>query len=101
MTTEELCAYKQLTALHYELEQKVKRGGSAEDKQKLREVNRRLGKISSFILECSDPLIKQMLILKFTKFLSWEAVAAKVGGYNSADSCRMLVLRYIGRENRK
>lgn len=100
MLLEELYAYKELTALNYELEQKIKQGDS-DCKPQLREVKQKLGKISDFILGCEDPLIKEIMLLRFTRFMSWESIAAKIGGYNSAGSCRMLVLRYVGRENRK
>ena len=97
MLLEELYAYKQLVALNYELEQQIKQGGGAYCKQQLKDVKRKLGKISDFILGCSDPLIKEIMILRFTRFMSWESIAAKIGGYNSGGSCRMLVIRYVSR----
>ena len=97
----ELENYGELTAMHYELQQSLANGGGVEERRKLKEVNRKLGRISSFILGCNDPLIKELLILRFTRFLSWEEIARRIGGYNSAGSCRMLVIRYINRENKK
>ena len=97
MTISELEEYKNLTAIYYELQQ----SSSEETKAELKRVKRRLAAISDFILSCQDPMIKQLMLLRFTRFLSWDKIAISLGGLNSADGCRMMVYRYINRENRK
>ena len=99
MTIKELEEYGKLTALYYEFSESQLELTESEKKE-FRSVKRKLFKISDFILSCKDPLIKQLMILKFFRFMSWESISKIVGGYNSADSCRMLIIRYINRENK-
>ena len=101
MTVTELNKYGELAVKYWEL--KALCGNKEADNdilQQIKNVDYRLSKINSFISGCPDPFIKEMMIYKFTQMLSWESVANKIGGYNSAGSCRMLVNRYIERYNR-
>ena len=100
MTIKELEEYGRLTSVYYEFS-KLQLDLEEADKKQFKEVKRQLAKISDFILSCKDPLIKRLMVLRFFRFLSWEEIATEVGGYNSAGSCRMLVIRYISRENKK
>lgn len=42
-----------------------------------------------------DKLIASMMYHRFIKLRTWYQVAYDVGGNNTADSCRMAVLRYV------
>ena len=102
MTIKELENYSKLAAEYWQIERRIRIGESlVDDKRRLREVDSRLSDITAFILGCSDPLIKKCMLHKFIELKSWEEVAIIVGGYNSAGSCRMLVIRYLNRENKK
>jgi hypothetical protein len=102
MTIKELENYSKLTAEYWQIERRIQKGnGLDDDKRRLKEVNKRLSVISDFILGCSDPVIKACMIHKFIELKRWEEVAISIGGYNSGDSCRMLVIRYLNRENKK
>ena len=47
----------------------------------------------SFVLERDDPLLRQIIILRFIDGKSWFKVAEEVGGDVSADGCRMIFNR--------
>lgn len=102
MTIRELEEYGKLAGEYWHIQRNLQQGaGGVDEKRRLKEVNRRLSAISDYILGCSDPLIRELMLHKFIELKSWEEVAMCVGGYNSSGSCRMLVMRYIGRENKK
>ena len=48
-----------------------------------------------FISSLEDPLLRQIIILRFVDGKSWFKVAESIGGYATADSCRM----YFNRAN--
>lgn len=101
MTLKELNSYGELAIKNFEIEERLRNNkGTMEDKKQLKKVKHKLHNISSFILNCPDPFINQVMLLKFSQGLSWEAVAKTVSGYNSADSIRQLVNRYILRSNK-
>lgn len=102
MTIRDLDEYGKLASEHYQVERRIQKGEvSSEERRRFKEIGKKLSAISNFILDCKDPLIKKCMLHKFIELKSWEEVAASVGGYNSAGSCRMLVIRYLNRENRK
>ena len=102
MTIRELEEYGKLTGEYWQIERRIQKGEAlSDDKRRLKEISKKLSAISDFILGCKDPLIKNCMLHKFIKQKSWEDVASSVGGYNSAGSCRMLVIRYLNRENKK
>lgn len=47
----------------------------------------------SFVLKLDDPLLRQIIILRFIDGKSWFKVAEEVGGDVSADGCRMIFNR--------
>ena len=51
--------------------------------------------MDEYIENVDDSLIRQILILRYAKGLSWEHVATGVGGNNTADSVRMLHNRFL------
>lgn len=57
-------------------------------------------KINEFILSVDDAQLRQIMYLRFIKRLSWQAVAMRVGGNNTADSVRKRCSRYL-RKNEK
>lgn len=102
MTFYELGKYGELSGEHWQIQRRIQQGkGQPDDKSRLKQLSRRLVAISDFISDCSDPLVRECMKHKFIEQKSWEEVAMSVGGYNSAGSCRMLVIRYLNRENKK
>lgn len=48
-----------------------------------------------FIDACEDVTVNQAMYYRFLKGNSWDAVAATLGGYNSAEGIRKMVERYL------
>ena len=69
----------------------------AKTAQCLHERNR----LERYIAGIPDSLTRQVFTLRFVDGLSWLKVARGVGGYNTADSVRMICNRYIDKENEK
>lgn len=95
MTLLRLKSYRKLLKEKKDLELK---GVGSEAKQRVKAIGRELSAITTFILGCDDFLIKHILIYRFIDGLSWDAVAARIGGGNTADNCRKLVTRYMSRK---
>lgn len=60
--------------------------------------NERLFVIESYIAEIDDPLIKNIVRYKYIENKSWLKVAQLVGGYNTADSVRKTLERFLKKE---
>ena len=58
-------------------------------------------KINAFILDIDDAQLRQIMYLRFVKRMSWQAVAMRIGGGNSADGVRMRCNRYVKNINKK
>ena len=58
-------------------------------------------KINAFILEIEDVQLRQIMYLRFVKKLSWQCVANRIGGGNTASGVRMRCKRYIDDYNKK
>ena len=52
-------------------------------------------KLEKFIDECGNPQIRIILMYRFVDFLKWDAVAAKLGGGNTAESVKMTCYRFL------
>ena len=52
-------------------------------------------KINAFILDIDDAQLRQIMYLRFIKRLSWQAVASRIGGGNTADGVRKRCNRYV------
>lgn len=52
-------------------------------------------KINAYILAIEDPQLRQIMFLRFVKRLSWQAVANRIGGGNTANGVRMRCNRYV------
>lgn len=48
-----------------------------------------------FIMTIEDPLLRQIIILRFVDGKSWVKVADAIGGSATADSCRMIFNRAL------
>ena len=69
------------------LEQKIK------DKKSELEILRI--SITEYIMSIDDSLIRQIIKLRCIDLKTWTKIAIAVGGYNTADSVRMIYNRYI------
>lgn len=52
-------------------------------------------RLEKYIAGIEDSLIRQIFTCRFVEGLSWQQVAKKVGGHNTADSVRMLSKRFL------
>ncbi len=55
-------------------------------------------RLEQYISGIEDSLLRQVFTYRFVNGLSWEQVAACVGGGNTGDGCRKAVARYLKRE---
>lgn len=58
-------------------------------------------KINAFILEIEDAQLRNIMYLRFVKRMSWQSIAIKIGGGNTASGVRMRCKRYIDNYNKK
>lgn len=56
-----------------------------------------LEEINEYIKSIDDSLIRQIIILRYINGLTWDQVAAHIGGGNTADSVRMALNRFLER----
>lgn len=56
-----------------------------------------LEEINEYIESIDDSLIRQIIILRYINGLTWDQVAAHIGGGNTADSVRMALNRFLKR----
>lgn len=54
-------------------------------------------RLERYIASVDDSLLRQIFTYRFINGLPWRQVAAGVGGGNTADGCRMMVLRWLER----
>lgn len=52
-------------------------------------------RLERYISDIPDSLTRQIFTLRFIEGLTWEDVAAKIGGYNTAKNCSNICYRYI------
>lgn len=50
-----------------------------------------------YIDNIDDSLVRQIIILRYVNGLTWDQVAASIGGNNTADSVRMMCNRFLGK----
>ena len=68
-------------------------------KKREAEIVRSMGE--RFIYSIDDPLIRTILSLRYLENLSWNQIAMKIGGNNTADSVRMAEARFWKKERKK
>ena len=54
-------------------------------------------RLEKYIAGVEDSVVRLAMTCRFVSGLSWQKVARRMGGNNTADSCRMLVKRYLKR----
>jgi hypothetical protein len=64
-------------------------------KRRIEELMDLVEEINGFIEGIDDSLIRQAILLKYVNGLSWEEVAACVGGGNTAEGLRKRVQRFL------
>lgn len=52
-------------------------------------------RLERYISDIPDSLTRQIFTLRFVEGLTWEQIAAKTGGYNTAKNCSNICYRYI------
>lgn len=52
-------------------------------------------RLERYIADIPDSLTRQIFTLRFVEGLTWEQIAAKTGGYNTAKNCSNICYRYI------
>lgn len=55
--------------------------------------------INAFINSIDDPMIRQIIALRYLDGLSWRQVSQKIGSGISVSGVRMLLTRYLATEN--
>ena len=57
-----------------------------------------LNKIEEFISELKDSRLRRIITLRFIENLSWNKVAARIGGVNTEDSVRKIFTRFMEKD---
>lgn len=57
--------------------------------------------ITSYIENCPESYMRQILTLRYLKGYSWEKVAFKSGGRNKGDTVRKMAERYIQKQEKR
>lgn len=55
--------------------------------------------IMRFIRAVDDSMIRQTLFLRYISCMSWNQIARRIGGGNTADSCRMMSARFLEQQD--
>lgn len=64
-------------------------------RRRMEELMETRGELEEYIATIPDSLIRQILTLRYINGLSWQQVAAHIGGGNTADSVRMMHNRFL------
>ena len=64
-------------------------------REKLTRIQQEQLRLMTYINTVEDSLTRQIYILRFVGGLTWEQVAARIGGGNTGDSVRMACYRYM------
>ena len=56
-----------------------------------------LNRLDRFIQSVDDPLIRQILLYRFEKHMSWRQIARAIGGNNTSESLRKKLHRYLAK----
>ena len=63
--------------------------------RRVEELTNLIEEMDSYLKNVGDSFIRQILILRYVNGLTWEQVAANIGGNNTADSVRKVAERYL------
>lgn len=66
-------------------------------KRRVEELIDLIEETNEYIENIDDSLIRQIITLKYINGLTWEQVAASIGGNNTADSVRKAAERFLSR----
>lgn len=101
MTLKELSQLRYLKREIKELEVRLSREDKCHNQNKiailknqLKQCNIKLMQLNDYIAECPDSLTRQILTYRFVDGLSWDQVAAHIGGITPA-AAKMIAYRYI------
>ena len=57
-----------------------------------------LNRLTEYIQEVNDPLVRQIMTYRYIHGFNWEKTAINVGGQNSPESLRKQLYRYLKKE---
>ena len=58
-----------------------------------------LNRLTNYIQEVEDPLIRQIMTYRYIHGFNWQKTAINIGGNNSADSLKKQLYRYLKNKN--
>ena len=58
-----------------------------------------INKLTEYIQNVDDPLVRQIMTYRYIHGFNWQKTAFSVGGYNTADSLKKRLYRYLKNEN--
>ena len=64
-------------------------------------LDKQISEIEEYLNSIDDSQMRRMIKYKYIEELSWQQVAERMGGGNTADGCRMAVDRYLKKQIRK
>lgn len=56
-------------------------------------------KLSEYIAKIEDVMLRRIITLRFIQGMSWVHIALELGGGNSPDGVRMMVKRYLSKQD--
>lgn len=102
MTNSELKQYRQLK---YEINEEVQRVGSLRSEKakraaaavdkKLKRLYAQQARIEEYIAGIDDSFVRRIIVARYIECRSWDGVARKLGGGNTAESVRKVCERWI------
>ncbi|MGN1048830.1 MAG: hypothetical protein ACI4QZ_09515 [Eubacteriales bacterium] len=102
MNNKELKQYRQLKIEIDEEVQRVSSMRSGKSRRAAAEIDKKLNRlymqqmrIEKYISDVSDPLVRRIMVARYIECRSWEGVARKLGGRNTAESVRKICERWI------
>lgn len=84
-----------ITGINYEEYNRKARRLQRKLNRKVEELIDLVEETYEYIGNIDDSLIRQIIILKYVNGLTWEQVAASIGGNNTADSVRKAAERFL------
>lgn len=58
-----------------------------------------LNRLTEYIQSVDDPLVRQIMTYRYIHGFNWQKTAFSVGGYNTADSLKKKLYRYLKNKN--